>query len=112
MVARPESGRARPTSSRMVVDFPAPFGPRNPVIRPGTRSKVRSSTAVTVPYRLVSASTAMVVMTVPPELVVHVLDGSDVRERGRFRHRPRGRTLACNPGVRDTPREVCGVFRG
>jgi hypothetical protein len=29
---------------------------------------VRSLTAVTVPYRLVSASTAMVLMSFPPEL--------------------------------------------
>src|SRR5438105_15571489 len=67
MVARPEVGVARPSSSRMVVDFPAPFGPRNPVMRPGASSKDRSLTAVTVPYRLVSASTAMVLMAVPPE---------------------------------------------
>jgi len=66
MVARPESGVARPSSSRMVVDFPAPFGPRNPVMRPGASSKDRSLTAVTVPYRLVSASTAMVLIAVPP----------------------------------------------
>ena len=33
MRASPESGRASPTSMRMVVDFPAPFGPRNPVTR-------------------------------------------------------------------------------
>src|SRR6266851_4792622 len=72
MVARPEVGVARPSSRRMVVDFPAPFGPRNPVMRPGASSKVRSSTAVTVPYRLVSASTAMVLMAVPPEVVVNV----------------------------------------
>src|SRR5689334_15220249 len=72
MVARPEVGAARPSSSRMVVDFPAPFGPRNPVMRPGASSKDRSLTAVTVPYRLVSASTAMVLMAVPPENVVHV----------------------------------------
>src|SRR5947208_10472958 len=70
MVARPEVGVARPSSSRMVVDFPAPFGPRNPVTWPGARLKVRSLTAVTVPYRLVSASTAMVLMAVPPEVVV------------------------------------------
>src|SRR5439155_2094838 len=49
------------------------FGPRNPVIRPGASSKVRSLTAVTVPYRLVSASTAMVLMAVPPEVVVNVV---------------------------------------
>src|SRR5258708_7386158 len=70
MVARPEVDRARPSRTRMVVDFPAPFGPRNPVMRPGASRKVRSSTAVTVRYRLVSASTAMVVMTVPPKGVV------------------------------------------
>src|SRR6185437_12026805 len=44
-------------------------GPRNPVIRPGASSKDRSLTAVTVPYRLVSASTAMVLMSFPPEVV-------------------------------------------
>src|ERR1700704_4441576 len=69
MVARPEVGSARPSSSRMVVDFPAPFGPRNPVMRPGASSKDRSLTAMTVPYRLVSAWTAMVLMAVPPEVV-------------------------------------------
>src|SRR6266702_8034717 len=72
MVARPEVGAASPSSSRMVVDFPAPFGPRNPVMRPGASSKVRSLTAVTVPYRLVSASTAIVLMAVPPEVVTVV----------------------------------------
>src|SRR6266536_1018810 len=72
MVARPEVGVARPSSSRMVVDFPAPFGPRNPVMRPGASSKDRSLTAVTVPYHLVSASTAMVLMAVPPEVVTVV----------------------------------------
>src|SRR5580765_1603438 len=73
MVARPEGGAARPSSSRMVVDFPAPFGPRNPVMRPGASSKVRSLTAVTVPYRLVSALTAMVLMAVPPGVVVNLV---------------------------------------
>ena len=33
----------------MVVDFPAPFGPRNPVTIPGRIVKVTSSTAVVVP---------------------------------------------------------------
>ena len=42
-------------------------------MRPGASSKVRSLTAVTVPYRLVSASTAMVLMAVPPEGVVTVV---------------------------------------
>src|SRR6266700_7487788 len=90
MVARPEVGVARPSSSRMVVDFPAPFGPRNPVMRPGASSKDRSLTAVTVPYRLVSASTAIVLMAVPPEVVVTVvrwtlptLGGAAARGAGR-----------------------------
>jgi hypothetical protein len=33
----------------MVVDLPAPFGPRKPVTVPGWIVKVRSSTAVVVP---------------------------------------------------------------
>src|SRR5712671_7216590 len=89
MVARPEVGSARPSSSRMVVDFPAPFGPRNPVMRPGASSKDRSLIAVTVPYRLVSAWTAMVLMAVPPEVVTVVrwmlstLGGAAARGAGR-----------------------------
>ena len=35
--ARPASGRSRPRIIRIVVDLPAPFGPTNPVTRPGRR---------------------------------------------------------------------------
>src|SRR4026207_2346819 len=38
----------------MVVDFPAPLGPRNPVTTPGWTVKDRSSTASVSPYRLLS----------------------------------------------------------
>jgi hypothetical protein len=38
---------------RSVVVLPAPFGPRKPVIRPGSTVKVRSSTAVKPPKRFV-----------------------------------------------------------
>jgi hypothetical protein len=34
----------------MVVDFPGPFGPKNPVTRPGRAEKLMSSTAVKPPY--------------------------------------------------------------
>ncbi len=34
---------------RMVVDFPAPFGPRNPVTKPGAMVKLMLSTAVLPP---------------------------------------------------------------
>jgi hypothetical protein len=47
MVAVPEVGRVSPSSIRMVVDLPAPLAPTKPVIVPGLRLKLRSSTAVT-----------------------------------------------------------------
>src|SRR4029450_5579679 len=53
MVAVPEVGLVRPSSIRNVVDLPAPLTPTKPVIEPGSRLKLRSSTAVTAPYRLV-----------------------------------------------------------
>src|SRR6266705_1180017 len=102
MVARPEVGVARPSSSRMVVDFPAPFGPRNPVMRPGASSKDRSLTAVTVPYRLVSASTAMVLMAVPPEGVVHVV---------RWTLPTVGGAAAPGAGRQDAPSRTAAAYR-
>src|SRR5689334_5724374 len=100
MVARPEVGRARPSRTRMVVDLPAPFGPRNPVIRPGATRKVRSSTAVTAPYRLVSASTAMVLMSAPKSEGV---DAFDAMEPAGGERRPRRRTARYDFGVRRRP---------
>ena len=47
----------------MVVDFPAPFGPRKPVTRPGSARKVTWSTAVKPPYFLVSESTMIMART-------------------------------------------------
>jgi hypothetical protein len=55
----PAVGRTRPRSARIVVDLPAPFGPRNPVIRPGSTEKVRSSTASVAPNRFVRLSTSI-----------------------------------------------------
>src|SRR5438105_3045695 len=45
MRACPASGASRPMISRMVVDLPAPFGPRKPVTCPAGTSKLRSSAA-------------------------------------------------------------------
>ncbi len=42
--------------TRMVVDLPAPLGPRNPVTRPASAVKVTSSTAVKPPYLFVRES--------------------------------------------------------
>src|SRR5213083_95519 len=53
MVTLPAVGRMRPTSMRMVVVFPAPFGPRKPKTSPGWRSKETESTMVRFPMTLV-----------------------------------------------------------
>src|SRR5215467_12139088 len=52
-VTFPPLGRSRPRISRIVVVLPAPFGPRNPVIFPGSTVNDRLSTAIVSPYRLV-----------------------------------------------------------
>ncbi len=49
MVACPALGRVSPVMTRMVVDLPAPLGPRNPVTRPEVAVKVTSWTAVNPP---------------------------------------------------------------
>jgi len=56
-VPEPSVGASRPQSMRMVVLFPAPFGPRKPKISPRAVSKLTWSTAVNLPKRRVSPST-------------------------------------------------------
>src|SRR5437016_14348322 len=46
MVTVPAVGRISPTSMRMVVVLPAPFGPRKPKTSPGRSSKETESTMV------------------------------------------------------------------
>lgn len=46
---------------RIVVDFPAPFGPRNPVTVPGSTRKLTPATAVLLPYRLVRSCASIIV---------------------------------------------------
>src|SRR6202166_4131173 len=50
-VARPEVGRSSPQRMRIVVDLPAPLGPRNPKISPRFTSSETRSTAVKSPKR-------------------------------------------------------------
>src|SRR5438552_9400963 len=59
MVIRPLEGLSRPAMMRMVVVLPAPFGPRNPWISPGSTERLTPSTAVKEPYVLTRASTAI-----------------------------------------------------
>ena len=47
----------------MVVDLPAPLGPRKPVTRPGSTVKSIPSTAVVVPNLLVSAWAVIMALT-------------------------------------------------
>ena len=50
--ARPAEGSSRPHRMRIVVDFPAPFGPRKPKISPRRASKLTLFTATNSPKRL------------------------------------------------------------
>ena len=45
----PDVGRWTPNIIRIVVDLPDPFGPRNPVTRPGSTEKLRSVTTCLAP---------------------------------------------------------------
>jgi hypothetical protein len=49
----PEVGARKPVINFMVVDLPAPFGPRNPSTSPGLTANEMSSTASKSPYRFV-----------------------------------------------------------
>src|ERR1700694_2533334 len=55
-VARPEVGGNSPQRIRIVVDLPAPFGPRKPKISPRFTSSETLSTATKSPNRLVRRS--------------------------------------------------------
>jgi hypothetical protein len=52
--------------TRMVVDLPAPLGPRKPVTRPGWAVNDTSLTAVKVPYLLVRDSIVIMAVSLPP----------------------------------------------
>ena len=54
-----------PTITRIVVVFPAPLGPRNPVTVPGLQMKLMSSTATKLPYFRVSPSTLIMWAILP-----------------------------------------------
>ena len=49
--ALPAVGRASVQRMLMVVDLPAPFGPRKPKVSPGSTRKSTPRTASTSPYR-------------------------------------------------------------
>src|SRR5665811_1808072 len=80
MVTEPAVGWLRPMIIDIVVDLPEPFGPRNPVTRPGTTSKERSSTATTSPNRLVSPRASIILKS-----LAHVYSGTTMRHSSPHR---------------------------
>jgi hypothetical protein len=63
MRAVPEVGAMNPASMRIVVDLPAPLGPRKPTTSPCITWKLTPSTAVKLPKRFVSPSISMNAVT-------------------------------------------------
>ena len=64
----PEVGNTSPSSIRIVVVLPEPFGPRKPYTDPAGTARSRESTAVAAPKRLVSPADAIaaLIRTPPP----------------------------------------------
>src|SRR5919108_4274941 len=59
MVAEPESGSRNPVIIFIVVDFPAPLGPRNPSTSPRITFSETPSTALILPKLFLSASASI-----------------------------------------------------
>src|ERR1700761_261807 len=57
--ARPAVGRCSPSSTRIAVDFPAPFGPSSPTTLPFGTLKERASRTVRLPNRLTPPSNSI-----------------------------------------------------
>ena len=77
---------------RIVVDLPAPFGPRKPVTRPGRATKDTSSTARWAPYVLVTPSTVIMRLSLVAA--------------ARPAHRPQGSRTATKEGGRTRRRDL------
>lgn len=66
---RPRSGRSRPVSMRISVDFPLPFGPMKPCAVPRAIATLTSSSARVMPKDFERRSTATIAfIAVPPAL--------------------------------------------
>src|SRR5690348_4358345 len=77
---------------RIVVVLPAPFGPRKPVTRPGRTVKLRSSSAVNGPKRLLSRPTSIM-----PRLP-SARRGAGRRRRARLQPGPAGQAMLAGDG--------------
>src|SRR5436189_5681239 len=61
--AVPDVGGKKQVKTRIVVVFPAPFGPKKPTICPFSTSKEILSTATVRAYRLVRPSTLIILLS-------------------------------------------------
>ena len=119
---RPELGASRPVSILMVVDFPAPFGPRKPKNCPGATRRSTPSTARSSPKRRVSAWVEMVGATsIKPLNLAYPCDsratvvlevrliGSGSCARVRFRKLPAERAWRSQERSPNPKRCPCGA---
>src|SRR6059058_459929 len=84
MVTLPDVGLISPTSMRIVVVFPAPFGPRKPKISPACSSNETLSTIVLSPMifvRVVAVSVGLVSFIRAP--FPALVSAAHRRDRGR-----------------------------
>src|SRR3954452_10238610 len=88
--AEPDVAGTRPVIIRIVVVFPAPLGPRNPVTVPGSRGNETASTTVRPPYCLVSPLT--VIMGTSAVRPACPVAGKTLSRRARRPRRPQGQT--------------------
>src|SRR5215207_4252001 len=92
-------GVISPSSMRIVVDLPAPFGPTNPATPPSGRSRSISLTALRSPKSLVRPAVRIEAKGLPPRL-----DLGAVRCGGLW-HRRRGRAGPGPGGAQDEGQE-------
>ena len=96
----PWSGARKPVTIFIVVDFPAPFGPRKPSTSPRPTLNETSSTAVSAPNRFVMLLISIMRGVTPPRGATH---GDGTVGRGRV-HREAGpptlKTSAVGPKFR------------
>src|SRR5664279_2834505 len=105
---RPEVGRSWSRSRRIVVDFPAPFGPRKPKISPVFTSRSTPSTAARSPKYLVSPL-VQIAASVMVEAHLVVVVGEGAGPRSRCRRRPgRSAPATSAPGGLHRVRGRCG----
>src|SRR5438094_4877688 len=90
-VTPPELGGMKPVIMRMVVDLPAPFGPRKPSTSPLPTSKETPSTASFAPKDLLRFSTLIIRKQISSRRLSQLRVGRKRPASGRltFRYTPR-----------------------